>query len=83
MRVIAATNRSLEREVNRGRFREDLFFRLSVVTVRMPSLKRRLDDMELLIRVMLRSLNAEESWHLFTPIVLADMRKTRLAGQRA
>lgn len=74
VRVIAATNRSLEREVNRGRFREDLFFRLSVVTVRMPPLRERLDDLELLIRVMLGSLNAEDSAHLFTPDVLADMR---------
>ncbi len=75
VRVIAATNRSLEREVNRGRFREDLFFRLSVVTVRMPPLRRRLDDLELLIRVMLGSLNAEDSWQMFTPSVLADMRR--------
>ncbi|MEZ4226467.1 MAG: sigma 54-interacting transcriptional regulator [Polyangiaceae bacterium] len=80
VRVIAATNRSLEREVNRGRFREDLYFRLSVVTVRMPPLRRRLDDLELLIRVILRSLNAEEAGHLFTHNVLADMRRHEWPG---
>jgi DNA-binding NtrC family response regulator len=75
VRVIAATNRRLEREVNAGRFREDLYFRLSVVTVRMPSLRRRLEDIPILIQVILGSLNAEESSHLFTPAVIEDMMR--------
>jgi transcriptional regulator with GAF, ATPase, and Fis domain len=40
LRVIAATHRKLEREVNQGGFREDLYFRLSVVTVRVPPATR-------------------------------------------
>jgi DNA-binding NtrC family response regulator len=75
VRVIAATNRRLEREVNAGRFREDLYFRLSVVRVRMPSLRRRLSDIPNLIQVILTSLQAEESSHLFTPAVIEDMMR--------
>jgi DNA-binding NtrC family response regulator len=75
VRVIAATNRHLEREVNASRFREDLYFRLSVVAVRMPPLRKRLGDIPILVQNMLRTLNAEEAGHLFTPDVLDDMMR--------
>jgi DNA-binding NtrC family response regulator len=55
-RVVAATNRSLSEEVQQGRFREDLMFRLSVATVRLPALRERMADLEFLIRNLLAQL---------------------------
>ena len=71
VRVIAATNRNLEREVNRGRFREDLYFRLSVVTVHVPPLRDRLDDIPLLIDAMLEAMQATHQRHAFGDEALA------------
>ena len=75
VRVISATNRDLEREVNRARFREDLYFRLSVINVRVPPLRERLDDLLILIRVFLSALNMPDQERLFSPQVLAEMTK--------
>jgi sigma-54 specific flagellar transcriptional regulator A len=50
VRIIAATHRNLEDSIARGAFREDLFYRLNVFPIEMPSLRDRIDDLPLLIR---------------------------------
>src|ERR1700692_4327567 len=57
VRLIAATNRDLRAEVLAGRFREDLFYRLSTIQIRVPSLGERLDDIPLLIQFFLKKYN--------------------------
>ncbi|MBX3246763.1 MAG: sigma 54-dependent Fis family transcriptional regulator [Myxococcales bacterium] len=60
IRVIAATKRNLQLEVQRGKFREDLYFRLAVVPIELPPLRERLDDLPMLVDNLLTTLSAEQ-----------------------
>jgi len=56
-RLVGATNRDLERDVEQGRFREDLYYRLNVFVIRVPSLRDRKDDIPFLSRDLLENLS--------------------------
>ena len=57
VRVLAATNRNLEKRLREGKFREDLYYRLNVFSIVLPSLRERLEDLPALIEAFLRQLS--------------------------
>ena len=78
VRIIAATNRNLERAIAEGKFREDLYYRLNVVPIFLPSLRDRKEDVALLLSHFLHKYNEENKTNYkFAPEVVA-----RLVGYR-
>jgi DNA-binding NtrC family response regulator len=63
-RLVCATHRNLENMVEKGEFRQDLFYRINVFPIHMPSLAERIDDLPLLARAMLQDQQGNRSLHL-------------------
>jgi NtrC-family two-component system response regulator AlgB len=82
VRVISATNRDLAQAVTDGKFREDLFYRLNVISLRLPPLRDRLDDIERIALSHLTFLagHAGKNVHGFSPDALAAMRQYAWPG---
>lgn len=62
VRVLAATNKNLKQEIEKGNFREDLYHRLSVILIHVPDLKDRKEDIPLLVNHFIQLICAEQGW---------------------
>ena len=82
VRIIVATNRSLEEEVKKGHFREDLFYRLNVINIKVPPLRDRGDDVPLLAQRFLNKYTKENNKLIkgFTPMAMDALTKYSWPG---
>jgi DNA-binding NtrC family response regulator len=81
VRVIAATNRDLKKEVDAGRFREDLFYRLNVIRIDIPPLRERPEDIPLLVYHYLQHFNKEHGRDLtISPRAIALLQAAKWPG---
>ena len=81
-RLVAATNRDLEKWVREGSFRQDLYYRLKVVTLSIPPLRNRIDDVPLFVQHFLNHFNDEIGRHVrgVHPAVLAALKRHAWPG---
>lgn len=80
VRIISATNRNLQEEVNAGRFREDLFYRLDVVEICMPPLRERMEELPLLVNSILKNLTKNKKMPVITPAAMQRLFQYNYPG---
>lgn len=80
VRVIAATNKNLEKEIEKGNFREDLYHRLSVIPIKVPSLDERRDDIPLLVDFFLKKYTEPGSTRSFSPEAIELLKQKSWPG---
>jgi two-component system nitrogen regulation response regulator NtrX len=82
VRVIAATNKTLEAEIEKGNFREDLYFRLAVIPIYVPPLRERPEDIPLLVKHFLNQLGRENNRRpkQITPAAMDILKRYRWRG---
>ena len=73
IRIVAATNRDLLRETNTGTFREDLYFRLAVVRLRIPPLRERIDDLPILVDHLVRQQTGDDERRARVALAVVQM----------
>ena len=81
VRVIAATNKDLKEEIAQGRFREDLYHRLAVILIEVPSLNNRKEDIPLLVKYFTDKINKEQGIHKkFQPKAIEQLQQYNWTG---